>query len=76
MCSLSIKISIYFKSIFSKLLNYIIIPTHKSSDYKLSAVKYYLSHSKIQVQTCKILGCSERKEIIHIPIILYIIKND
>ena len=22
------------------------MPTHKSSDYKLSAVKYYLSHSK------------------------------
>ena len=33
---------------------------HKSSDYKLSAVKYYLSHSKNQVQTCKIFGCSER----------------
>ncbi len=29
------------------------MPTHKSSDYKLSAVKYYLSHSKNQVQTCK-----------------------
>ncbi len=35
------------------------MPTHKSSDYKLSAVKYYLSHSKNQVQTCKIFG-SER----------------
>ena len=34
--------------------------THKSSDYKLSAVKYYLSHSKNKVQTCKIFGCSER----------------
>jgi transposase-like protein len=34
--------------------------SHKSSDYKLSAVKYYLSHSKNQVQTCKIFGCSER----------------
>jgi transposase len=34
------------------------MPTHKSSDYKLSAVKYYLSHN--QVQTCKIFGCSER----------------
>ena len=42
------------------MLNYIIIPTHKSSDYKLTAVKYYLSHSKNQVQTCKIFGCSER----------------
>ncbi len=30
------------------------MPTHKSSDYKISAVKYYLSHSKNQVQTCKI----------------------
>ena len=36
------------------------MPTHKSSDYKLSAVKYYLSYSKNQVQTCKIFGCSER----------------
>ena len=36
------------------------MPTYKSSDYKLSAVKYYLSHSKNQVQTCKIFGCSER----------------
>ena len=29
------------------------MPTHKSSDYKLSAVKYYLSHSKNQVQIYK-----------------------
>lgn len=36
------------------------MPTHNSSDYKLSVVKYYLSHSKNQVQTCKIFGCSER----------------
>ena len=36
------------------------MPTHKSSDYKLSAVNYYLSHSKNQVQTCKIFGCSTR----------------
>ncbi len=34
--------------------------THKNSDYKLSAIKYYLSHSKNRVQTCKIFGCSER----------------
>ena len=33
---------------------------HKSLDYKLSVVKYYLSRSKNQVQTCKIFGCSER----------------
>ena len=36
------------------------MPTHKSSDYKLSAVKYYLSHSKNQIQTCKIFCCSPR----------------
>ena len=36
------------------------MPTHKSSDYKFSAVKYYLSHSKNKVQTCKIFGCSKR----------------
>ena len=36
------------------------MPTHKSSDYKLSAVKYYLSHSKNQVETCKIFGCFTR----------------
>ena len=34
--------------------------THKSNDYKLSAVKYCLSHSKNQVETCKIFGCSTR----------------
>ena len=34
--------------------------THKSSDYKVSAVKYYLTHSKNQAQTCKIFGCSTR----------------
>ena len=39
------------------------MPTHKSSDYKLSAVKYYVSHSKNQVQTCKIFGCSTRSLI-------------
>lgn len=27
--------------------------THKSSDYKISAVKYYLSYSKNQEQTVK-----------------------
>lgn len=39
----------------------ILMPTHKSIDYKLSAVKYYLSHSKNQVQ---------------ITIINYYIKNN
>ena len=36
------------------------MPNHKSSDYKLSAVKYYVFHSKNQVKTCKIFDCSER----------------
>jgi len=36
------------------------MPAHKSSDYKLSAVKYYLSHSKNQVQSCKIFGLGRR----------------
>jgi len=35
------------------------MPTYKSIDYKLLAVKYYLSHSKNQVHTCKIFGCCE-----------------
>lgn len=43
------------------------MPTHKSSDYKLSAVKYYVSHSKNQVQTCKIFGCSTRSLIMLKP---------
>ena len=30
------------------------MPTHKSSDYKLCAVKYYLSHSKNQVVHLKV----------------------
>jgi hypothetical protein len=52
----------YYKLLFSEYLKWIIIlmPIHKSSDYKLSAVKYYLSHSQNQVETCKIFSCSER----------------
>ena len=38
------------------------MPTYKSSDYKLTAVKYYLSHFKNQVHTCKILGCYSQEE--------------
>ena len=34
--------------------------THKSEDYKLSAVKYYLNQNKNQTKTCKIFGCSQR----------------
>ena len=35
------------------------MPTHKSEDYKLSAVKYYLK-IKNQQETCRIFDCSER----------------
>ena len=35
------------------IYNSILMQTHKSSDYKLSAVKYNLSHSQNQVQTFK-----------------------
>ena len=35
------------------------MPPHKSDDYKLSAVKYYLT-IKNQKNTCRIFGCSER----------------
>ena len=34
--------------------------SHKINYYKLSAVKYYLSHSKNQEHTCKIYGFSRR----------------
>ena len=46
----------YYNIFLSKNLIIIsnhIIPTHKSSDYKLSAVKYYLFNSKNKVQTVK-----------------------
>ena len=36
------------------------MPNHKSEDFKLSAVKYYLEHSNNQIQTCEIFGCSVR----------------
>ena len=45
------------------------MPTHKSNDYKLSVVKYYLSHSKNQVETCKIFGCSTRKRKLNVELI-------
>ena len=36
------------------------MPKHKSSDYKLAAVNYYLHQDKNQVKTCRIFGCSPR----------------
>ena len=36
------------------------MPKHKSEDYKLSAVKYYLKSKKTQEEICKIFDCSPR----------------
>ena len=33
---------------------------HKSSDYKLNAVNYYLTENKSQQEVCKIFKCSPR----------------
>ena len=39
------------------------MPTHKSEDYKLSAVEYYLTEDKTQEEVCKIFKCSTRSLI-------------
>ena len=36
------------------------MPTHKSNDYKLTAVQYYLVEDKTQEEVCKIFKCSPR----------------
>lgn len=36
------------------------MPKHKSEDYKLSAVKYYLKSKKSQEEICNIFNCSPR----------------
>ena len=36
------------------------MPTHKSGDYKLSAVDYYLTEDKSQEEVCRIFKCSAR----------------
>jgi transposase len=36
------------------------MPKHKSEDYKLSAVKYYLKNKKTQEEICDIFDCSPR----------------
>ena len=36
------------------------MPIHKSEDYKLSAVEYYLTEDKPQEEVCKIFKCSAR----------------
>ncbi len=33
---------------------------HKSVDYKISAVEYYLSSDKTQMEVCEIFNCSAR----------------
>ena len=36
------------------------MPTHKSNDYKLTAVQYYLIEDKTHEEICKIFKCSPR----------------
>ena len=36
------------------------MPTHKSNDYKQSAVKHYLVEDKSQEEICQIFECSRR----------------
>lgn len=36
------------------------MPQHKSSDYKLSAVKYFLTNDASQLKVCRIFECSPR----------------
>jgi len=36
------------------------MPTHKSGDYKLSAVNYYLTEDEYQQEVCRIFKCSAR----------------
>ena len=36
------------------------MPYHKSTDYKLTAVNYYLVEDKTQEEVCKIFKCSPR----------------
>ena len=36
------------------------MPTHKSNDYKLTAVQYYLIEDKTQEEVCKIFKCTPR----------------
>lgn len=36
------------------------MPIHKSDDYKLSAVKYFLLNDESQLKVCRIFECSPR----------------
>ena len=37
------------------------MPTHKSNDYKLTAVQYYLVEDKTQEEVCKIIQMLSKK---------------
>ena len=39
---------------------------HKSYDYKLNAVDYYLTEDKSQEEVCKIFKCSPRRSLLFI----------
>ena len=36
------------------------MPSHKSNDYKLTAVQYYLVEDKTQEEVCNIFKCTPR----------------
>ena len=36
------------------------MPSHKSEDYKITTVKYYLEYEVTYAETCEIFKCSER----------------
>ena len=36
------------------------MPSHKSNDYKLTAVQYYLVEDKTQEEVCKVFKCTLR----------------
>ena len=42
------------------------MPPHKSEDYKITAVQYYLSKNNNQVKTCKIFKCHPRSLIMRV----------
>ena len=39
------------------------MPSHKSNDYKLTAVQYYLVEDKTQEEVCKIFKCFLRWDL-------------
>lgn len=36
------------------------MPKHKSEDYKISAVQYYIDNNTSYAETCRIFKCSDR----------------